>query len=112
MDNNSGIIILDNGGGIMLQLGAFAHLYDDAMPAATDLAAWLADSDTSGWDGHEPEMMVCAPTDEQIRNGGYRTVRLCREVDTLALLAVELNDFGWANGEALADRLTAIAVAA
>jgi hypothetical protein len=69
-------IIFDNGGGITLQLGdEFAHFYQDAAQAAEDLKSFLEDPDTSDWEGHEEEAMDCEPTDEEIRNGGYRVYR-------------------------------------
>ena len=44
-------IVLDNGGGIVLQLGAeYAHYYQDAKQAADDLRTYLADLDPeSSW---------------------------------------------------------------
>lgn len=105
--NNEGKIILDNGGTITLQLGAFAHSYDSERRAAEDLAAWLADGDTSGWDGHEPDEMERNPSGEEIRNGGYRVIRLDRETDTAASLVEEIRQIagGWGNGEDLAKAL-------
>ena len=66
-------IILDNGGGITLQLGLdYAHYYNDADQAARDLRAYIADGTTDGWDGHDEDAATLDPTDEEIRNGGYR----------------------------------------
>lgn len=66
-------IVLDNGGGIVLQLGAeYAHYYQDAKQAADDLRTYLADGNTDGWDGHDEDALSVEPTDEEIRNGGYR----------------------------------------
>lgn len=106
-DKNLGRIILDNGGTITLQIGEFAHSYDTGEQAATDLAAWLVDGDTSGWEGHEADELDRAPTDEEIRNGGYRVIRLDRETDTIASLVEEIRTkaSGWGNGEELADAL-------
>lgn len=102
---NEGKIILDNGGGITLQMGEFARYYDNVGAAASDLADWLVDADTSTWDGHEDDAMDCNPTPDEIRNGGYRVVRLDREVDTLASLADELDAIKWGNGDDLAKSL-------
>lgn len=104
-----GSIILDNAGTITLQLGGlFAHSYDSADQAALDLATWLADADTSDYEGHEADALDCDPTAEEIRNGGYRVVRLDRDTDTAASLVEEIRTIasGWGNGEALADALT------
>lgn len=103
---NEGKIILDNGGSITLQLGDFAHFYEDEKQAAEDIAAWLKSADTSSWEGHEDDAAACAPTAEDIRNGGYRVVTLDRSVDNLADLAAELSGTGWGNGEELGDILS------
>jgi len=66
-------IVFDNAGGITLQLGdEFAHYYQGAKQAAEDLKVFIATQDTSSWDGNEEDAMDCNPTDEEIRNGGYR----------------------------------------
>jgi hypothetical protein len=85
-------IILNNGGGITLQLGGWAHWYPDARQAAADLRAYIADGDSSGWDGHEEEAMDCHPTADEIRNGGYRVYH-----DIADMRAAD----GWGNERAL-----------
>lgn len=84
-------IILDNGGGIILQLGDWAHAYNgDEGRAALDIEAWLdGDTDTSTWDGHDDDAAACDPTAEELRNGGYNIVYLS-PTDTAASLAAEL----------------------
>jgi hypothetical protein len=98
-------IILDNGGGITLQLSNYAHCYDDPGQAARDLADWLRDGHTHGWEGHDDDVALINPSDDQIRNGGYRVIRLDRDVDTRELLADELSEIGWGNAEDLAHSL-------
>lgn len=106
---NFGKIILDNGGGITLQMGEWAHYYQDGASAAEDLAAWLANPDTSDWEGHEEEAASLEPTQDEIRNGGYRVIRLDRGVDTLASLAGEVAPTGWGNSNDLSAALAAMA---
>jgi len=101
-------IILDNGGGITLQLGAWAHSYDGgtkdiARRAATDIRAWLETGSTKGWESNGAPGVN--PTADDIRNGGYRVITIDRESDTAASLADEVR---WgAMGEALGDALAA-----
>lgn|GEM_PF-6745902 len=85
-----GMIILDSSGGVTIQLGAWAHRYDDATQAAEEIGWWLLDSDTSDWDGHEPEAASLSPTLDQITNGQYITFMLDRENDTCLSLAEEI----------------------
>lgn len=108
-NNTLGLIILDNGGGITLQMGKFAHVYEDAKQAADDIAAWLGNQDTSDFEGHDSDAATSEPTDEEITNGGYRTIRLDAEVDKLLPLAREVWQVGgsWANGLSLSDALRA-----
>lgn len=67
-------VIFDNGGGITLQTDdGFAHYYNDADQAATDVSELLNSADTSGWDGNEIEEIGTAEYDyDTERNGGYR----------------------------------------
>lgn len=83
-------VILDNGGGIVLQLGDWAHSYEDAAQCATDIREWLDSGTTDGWEGHEPECLEIEPTPDEIRNGGCRVIRLDRDTDTAASLADEI----------------------
>lgn len=64
-------VIFDNGGGITVQLHGWAHYYQDPTQAAQDIAEWLKNHDTIGWEGHEIEALACDPTYDEIRNGGY-----------------------------------------
>lgn len=65
--------IFDNGGGLTLQLGDWAHWYSDNIDqAAEDYLAFVEECNTDGWDGHEKSEAVLEPTSEQIANGGYR----------------------------------------
>ena len=108
IDKNLGLIILDNGGGITLQMGGFAHYYEDADQAANDIANWLHNEDTSDWAGHEVEAAELNPTDEEISNGGYRRFRLDRDVDTLIRLAREVGACHWGNAQDLYAALRSI----
>lgn len=108
-EKNYGAIILDNGGGITLQLGEFACYRQDAGLAAADISAWIEDADTSDWEGHDEDAAKLDPDQNQIRNGGYRVVRLDRGVDNLESLAKELHPIGWGNAENLAAELSALA---
>ena len=65
-------VIFDNGGGITLQLGDWAHWYNDPEQAAEDYKAFLEDGNTSDWEGHEEDAAELDPSDDDIRNGGYR----------------------------------------
>jgi hypothetical protein len=106
-DKNIGLIILDNGGGITLQMGDFGHTYQDAEQAAQDISNWLHNPDTSDWEGCEAEAVELDPTDEQVANGGYRMFQLDRDVDTLLRLAREVGACSWANAEDLSAALRA-----
>jgi hypothetical protein len=103
---NDGIkIILDNGGGITLQLSRFvghstyefAHYYDSARQAAQDIIWWANGSNPMDWLGNEPEALELDPSSEQIRNGGYREAYT---IDDLASLD------GWGNAVDLLQSLT------
>ena len=82
-------IILDNGGGVTLQLaGEWAHYYQDPAQAAVDLQAWIDTRDASDWEGHEDEALDCEPTADQVCNGGYRVITDIFDLDP---------DHGWGN---------------
>jgi hypothetical protein len=81
LDLNKGTIIFDNGGGITVQLPDFAHWYNDPTQAARDIADYLSDGTTDGWEGHEDDAAELDPTDDQIRNGGYRVYSIPDIVD-------------------------------
>jgi hypothetical protein len=66
--------IFDNGGGITLQLGNFAHHYSDPKQAATDWTVYQQTKDTDGWEGHQEEAADLDPSYDEIRNGGYRVM--------------------------------------
>lgn len=108
-EKNLGLIILDNGGSITLQMGTFAHTYQDANQAAADIGAWLQDIDTDGFEGHDPEAAALEVSPDDIRNGGYRVIRLDKDFDKLLPLAREVwaAANSWENGLALSDALRA-----
>jgi hypothetical protein len=86
-------VIFDNGGGITLQLGDWAHCYDDPYQAAVDYAEYIKTGNTEGWEGHEDFAAELDPEYDQIRNGGYR-------VYNAAEIEAELKNedyTGWAN---------------
>lgn len=66
-------VIFDNGGGVTVQIHGWAHYYQDEAQAAADVAEWLKTKSTSGWDGHDVGALACDPSNEDTRNGGYRT---------------------------------------
>lgn len=104
-------IILDSGGGIILQLGDWAHDYGGfiiaaiAKRAANDIREWLRSGTTDGWQGHEANALAVNPTSDEIRNGGYRVIYIDRDSDTAASLADEVRSGRM--GEALGDALAA-----
>lgn len=102
-------IILDNGGGIVLQFGGWAcspagdNVAQVAAQAALLIREWLATGSTKGWEGHDPDALAVQLTDEDTRNGGYRVITIDRDTDSAATLATEVR---WgAMGEALGDAL-------
>lgn len=70
-------VIFDNGGGITLQLGYWAHSYDGdydySKQAATDFAEFIKTRSTEGWEGHDEESLKfcqeCQYTG--VKNPGY-----------------------------------------
>jgi hypothetical protein len=76
-------VIFDNGGGITLQLGDWAHWYNDADQAAEDYHNYITDGSTEGWDGHEDDAAELDPTNDDIRNGGYRILYCPEDIDLL-----------------------------
>jgi hypothetical protein len=106
-------VLLDNGGGITLQLNGWAHhYYGHGEPArcAADIAEWLRTGSTEEWEGHDPEALEEDPTYEEVRNGQYYVIYIDR-ADTLSSLADQMPE-GWCNGRELADALRACAAAA
>ena len=86
--------IFDNGGGITLQLGEFAHHYSDVRQAATDWLAYQSSKDTSDWDGHDALAAELDPTCDEIRNGGY----VILDADDIARMIDDSQDGnGWYN---------------
>ena len=63
--NPEAIIIFDNGGGVTLQLGDYAHHYGSGTDAAEDYLEYQDTRDTSGWDGHEDGGRVTGPIDRR-----------------------------------------------
>lgn len=83
-------IIFDNGGGITIQTDEFVHNYDDAADAARDVRGLIQGANPNDWDGNEPECRII-PTDDQIRNGGYKVM----EPEDFDIGAYE--DSSWSN---------------
>jgi len=69
---DSMLAIFDNAGGITLQLGNFAHYYNNPDQAARDYHDYMVDGTAEGWEGHEEESLELNPTQDEINNGGYR----------------------------------------
>lgn len=74
-------IIANNGGGLTLQLSKggqqYQHSYDDAGQCARDIRDAYDDDNFYGWAGNELEddgVEWLIPTDDQLRNGGYRVL--------------------------------------
>lgn len=65
-------IIFDNGGGITLQTEGFCHNYDRPEWAARDVKVLLAEDNTDGWEGDDPEARDQEYDPEMERNGGYK----------------------------------------
>lgn len=65
-------VIFDNGGGITVQLGDWAHWYNDPKQAAEDVSEYVKNPNTDDWDGHEDDAAELDPSHDDIRNGGYR----------------------------------------
>jgi|LSQX01.3.fsa_nt_gb hypothetical protein len=75
MKNLKVTAIFDNGGGLTLQLGNFAHYYNDMALAAENYKDYIqSDGDTTGWEGHEPEAADFEPDYQDIRNNGYKVM--------------------------------------
>lgn len=92
-------VIFDNGGGITVQLsgadGDWAHWYNgEPATAAGDVRDALSGG-FSDFNGDEPEAHDLIPTDDQIRNGGYRVERF-DSINELDALTVDWGD-GWGN---------------
>jgi len=72
--NNKAKLIFDNSGGLTLQLGQWGHWYtnNNMKQGAEDYQAFITHRNTDGWYGHEEAELALDPSDEQIRNSGYR----------------------------------------
>jgi len=58
LDCDNHRIIMDNAGGIILQLGEWAHYYNGLdKQVAHDISAWIEDRETTDWEGHEIEAL-------------------------------------------------------
>jgi hypothetical protein len=85
-------IILDNAGGITLQINNWAHYYNGCeSQLADDLKAWTYTRDTSDWDGHDDDALDLEPTQDELQNGGYRIIELYGD-DTLEEITERLDD--------------------
>lgn len=104
-------IIFDNAGGITVQfydtgIADFAAHTFDARLAAEWLLDFLADSDLSGWEGHDEDAMALDPTMEQIRNGGYREFIFDHfDLDSVRDLVTAAEQCGWGNTDEFAARM-------
>ena len=93
MTTQNELAIFDNGGGITLKLGTFAHHYQDVEQAARDWKSYSENPDTSDWEGHEDDSAECDPSQDEIRNGGYRVL----DADDIAAEIVRGGETGWNN---------------
>lgn len=105
MSNNKGRILLDNGGGVTLQLGKYGHYYDSPQAAARDLVAFFGAQNVETWEGHEVEALRLDPSSEEMSNGGYRSFRFSVDDDILGVLYKKLAVSGWANGSSMAEEI-------
>lgn len=101
-------IICDNGGGITLQVVhgkvRFQHNYNDAMQCATDIKEAVAEFPNlrlADWEGNEASEGWLEPTDDEIRNGGYRVLSP-EDFDTNESIEWAC---GWHNVSELADSM-------
>lgn len=90
-------VIFDNGGGITLQFGEWAHHYGGykgyAEQAAQDYINYLDEGSAAGWEGHEDDASDLVPTYDDMRNGGYRVFR----GDEIEKTIAGEDDYGWNN---------------
>lgn len=97
MTNLKGRLIFDNGGGLTLQLGDWAHYYggyDGCIEqAAEDIINYINNGNTDGWDGHEEEAAELDPTYDEIRNGGYRVYTISEIIEK----SKKIDGTGWYN---------------
>lgn len=104
-------IIFDNAGGITVQfydtgITDFAAHTFDARLAADWLLDFLTDSDLSSWEGHDEDAMSLEPTNDQIRNGGYRELIFDHfDLASVRDLVTTAEQVGWANASEFASRM-------
>ncbi|MEL7567545.1 MAG: hypothetical protein AAGU27_22075 [Dehalobacterium sp.] len=72
--NHKAKLIFDNAGGLTLQLGQWGHWYanNNMKQGAKDYQVFITYRSTDGWGGHEEAELALDPSEEQIRNRGYR----------------------------------------
>lgn len=90
------VIFDECGGAITLQIGGYARRYLSAEFAAHDVLHWLTGSDTSTWEGHDPEAMA-EPTSDDIRAGCCLMTEIDRAKPQLEVVAADLEASGWRN---------------
>jgi len=83
--------IFDNGGGITLQLGTFAHHYATGAAAAIDWTASSFFETTDDWEGHDEDAMTLDPSYDDEHNGGYL---VCTEDDINTMISSTDEMFG------------------
>lgn len=94
-------IIFDNGGGITLQLGEYACNTQSASDAAGLYIDYQRSGETEGWDGCDEDSVNLEPTDDEIRNGGYRVL----DADEIAAMIGETPTSGWRNIDAFFEQM-------
>ena len=113
----SAIVIFDSGGGVTVQLscvefgttGTWSHYYQDGSDAAADVSSAIANGTFFDFDGDEPESAELVPTDEQLRNGGYR-VSVFASADELKDFADNKFFEGWGNEREFARKILAATI--
>ncbi len=98
------VIFDDAGGGVTLQIGGYARRYLSADFAAHDVLHWLAGSDVSTWEGHDPAAMT-EPSSEDIRAGIYLVTEIDRANPQLDVVVNDLATSQWRNAEDFAATL-------
>jgi hypothetical protein len=89
-------VIFEQGGGTTLQIEPYAYFYPSADLAARDVLHWLAGSDASKWEGHDPDDMY-EPTSAEIRDGCYLVTQIDRTNPQLEVIANDLAQTNWRN---------------
>jgi hypothetical protein len=93
LDCDNHRIIMDNAGGIILQLGEWAHYYNGVeYQVASDIADWIVNRDTSDWEGHEIEALDIDTDGDPIN---YRVIQIGDDDTVRSLVREMLEHSAW-----------------